>query len=99
MRVRANSVAAARLGAFPAVRLPDARMRALSHAAMPCRRHTLSACMGLARRALVMLITVAVALVFSSPSTGPLTVLLGLSSCVVVGMRRLFSSWCRRVSE
>ncbi len=54
--------------------------------------------MGLARRALVMLITVAVALVFSSPSTGPLTVLLGLSSCVVVGMRRLFSSWCRRVS-
>lgn len=65
-------------------------MRALIHAAMPCRRHTLNACMGLARRARVMAMTFD----FSSPGTVPLTGAPGLSSCVF--MRRLFSSWGRR---
>lgn len=51
--------------------------------------------MRLARRAVVMLTTVAVAVVFSSPSAVPLSGALGLSSRGVVCMRWPFYSWCR----
>lgn len=52
--------------------------------------------MRLARRAVVMLTTVAVAVVFSSPSAVPLSGALGLPSCVaMLCMRWPFYSWCR----
>lgn len=53
--------------------------------------------MRLARRAVVMLTTVGVAVVFSSPSAVPLIGALGLPSCVaMLCMRWPFYSWCRR---
>ena len=71
-----------------------------SHLAMSVRRHTLSACMGLARLAVAMLVALWLLAYFSSPSAVPLTAALGLSSRAAVSssMRWPFFSWCRRVS-